>query len=77
MLRGNLNAGGCIKGGQNNTVIPQTEPCVQCVDLVNQQAMRDRRLNKNMKLWIKTCLGSNEYHCTALFSTEVQSPITD
>lgn len=31
-------------------VIPQAEPCVQFIDLDNQQATGDCRLNKNMKL---------------------------
>ena len=48
------------------TVI-QTEPCVQYMDLDDQRATRDRRPNKNMKLWIKTCSGSNGYNWITLF----------
>lgn len=40
----------CYQRTTLKAVIPRGEPCVQFIDLDNQQATGDRRLNKNMKL---------------------------
>lgn len=74
-----LSKGGlCYQRPMLKTGVPQTDPPVQRIDLANQQATRDCRLNKNMKLWIKTCSGSEEYYWISLFFfPRTQNPITD